>query len=93
MWKCLVGYAAKKKRDLRKRKHKYKLNRRTASKIIYSSMLTLVFSNRKKQLNILMKMRDKILNFLSPVRKGRGFLRNFNYATHSSCHSRACLSF
>ena len=82
-----------KKRELRKRKHKYQLNRRTASKFVYSSMLTLLCSNRKKLLNTLMKIRDAILNFLSPIRSGRDFLRHFNYTIHSSCHSRACLSF
>lgn len=78
---------------MRKRKHKYRLNRRTASKMIYSSMLKLLFSAGKKQAAALKKIKNKVAKFLSPVRKGRAFVRNFNTSTHSTCHSRAALSF
>ena len=78
---------------MRKRKHKYRLNRRTASKMIYSSMLELLFSAGIKQMATLKKIKTKVVKFLSPIRKGRNFVRNFNGATHSTCHSRAALSF
>ena len=61
--------------------------------MIYSSMLELLFSAGKKQMANLKKIKTKIAKFLSPVRKGRNFVRNFHSAAHSTCHSRAVLSF
>lgn len=83
----------KPERELKKRKHKYRINRRTASKMLYAAAMELLFSAGKRFAKSLKKIEGKIVIFLSPVRKGRDFVRNFSDASHSTCHCRVFIRF
>lgn len=61
--------------------------------MLYSAAMELLFSAGKRFVNTLKKIEGKIVKFLSPIRKGRNFVRNFSDASHSTCHCRAALSF
>jgi len=75
-----------------KRKYKYKINRRTATRLVYQELENMLFISIPCLLRTLNALKSDIIKHLSPIRPNRSFPRNFDSSRHSTCHSRAVLS-
>lgn len=85
MWQYVSEYP-------KKRKYKYKINRRTATRLIYHNLMDVLFKSIPSLSRVLNALKSDIIKHLSPVRPNRSFPRHFDTSRHSACHSRAVLS-